>query len=188
MPRVLIVYGTTDGQTRKIAATLSGIFEHLGVHADVHHAKGISAAIRPEDFDGVIVAASVHVGGYQRSVRRWVRAHAAALNRTPGAFLSVCLGVLEPAPGVQREVRAIAQRFLDGAGWLPTITKPVAGALPYTRYNVLTRWVMRRIVANGGGDTDTSRDYEYTDWDDLRTFARQFASYVEGGHLVGGAG
>lgn len=185
MPRVLIVYGTTDGQTRKIAATLSGILEHLGVHVDVHHAKGISAAVRPEGFDGVIVAASVHIGGYQSSVRRWVRAHAAALNRTPSAFLSVCLGVLEPKPEVQQEVRDIAQRFLDGAGWRPAVTKPVAGALPYTRYNFLTRWVMKRIVAKGGGDTDTSRDYEYTDWDDLRTFAREFAARVQASVPVG---
>lgn len=26
----------------------------------------------------------------------------------------------------------------------------------------------------GGGDTDTSRDYEYTDWNDVREFAKSF--------------
>jgi menaquinone-dependent protoporphyrinogen oxidase len=46
---------------------------------------------------------------------------------------------------------------------------------------------MKRIVSKGGGDTDTSRDYEYTDWEDLRTFAREFAGYVLVGHLVGAA-
>jgi menaquinone-dependent protoporphyrinogen oxidase len=34
---------------------------------------------------------------------------------------------------------------------------------------------MRRIVRKAGGDTDTSRDFEYTDWDDLRTFVNEFA-------------
>jgi menaquinone-dependent protoporphyrinogen IX oxidase len=29
---------------------------------------------------------------------------------------------------------------------------------------------MGRIVARAGGDTDTSRDYEYTDWAALRAF------------------
>jgi menaquinone-dependent protoporphyrinogen oxidase len=29
------------------------------------------------------------------------------------------------------------------------------------------------------GDTDTSRDYEYTDWDEVRAFSRQFAAFVE---------
>jgi menaquinone-dependent protoporphyrinogen oxidase len=34
---------------------------------------------------------------------------------------------------------------------------------------------MKRIVAKAGGDTDTTRDYEYTDWEDLRRFAQDFA-------------
>jgi menaquinone-dependent protoporphyrinogen oxidase len=50
----------------------------------------------------------------------------------------------------------------------------VAGALPYTRYNWLKRWVMKRIVAKAGGDTDTTRDYEYTNWEELRAFSEEF--------------
>jgi menaquinone-dependent protoporphyrinogen oxidase len=34
--------------------------------------------------------------------------------------------------------------------------------------------MMRRIVSKARGDTDTSRDYEYTDWADLEQFARDF--------------
>jgi menaquinone-dependent protoporphyrinogen oxidase len=34
---------------------------------------------------------------------------------------------------------------------------------------------MKRAVAKAGGDTDTSRDYEYTDWDDLRAVTRDFS-------------
>ena len=44
----------------------------------------------------------------------------------------------------------------------------------------MTRWIMRRIVAKAHGDTDTSRDYEYTDWNDVRLFARDFADRVTG--------
>jgi menaquinone-dependent protoporphyrinogen oxidase len=40
--------------------------------------------------------------------------------------------------------------------------------------------MMRRIVAKAGGDTDTSRDYEYTDWADVRTFAEEFARVALG--------
>jgi len=38
---------------------------------------------------------------------------------------------------------------------------------------------MKRIVRKAGGDIDTSRDYEYTDWDDLRRFAGEFVAMVE---------
>ena len=37
---------------------------------------------------------------------------------------------------------------------------------------------MKRIVRKAGGDTDTSRDYEYTNWADLRGFADRFNRIV----------
>ena len=54
----------------------------------------------------------------------------------------------------------------------------VAGALVYSRYNWLTRWMMRRIARKEGGDTDTARDYEYTDWDALRRDVEIFLAHA----------
>ncbi|HET7791006.1 MAG TPA: flavodoxin domain-containing protein [Gemmatimonadales bacterium] len=175
MARVLIVYGTTDGHTAKIAEVLARTLKNECGQVAVVDAKD-AGGLFPDPYDAVIVAASIHAGGYQRKVRRWVRRHAPVLNDKASAFISVCLGVLQKdRPAVQREVGRIMDEFLDQAGWRPGTRKTVAGALPYTRYSWFKRWVMRRIAAKVGGDTDTSRDYEYTDWDDLRTFARVFA-------------
>ncbi len=58
------------------------------------------------------------------------------------------------------------------------MTLPVAGALRYSQYGLLKRVVMRRIAGKESGDTDTSRDYEYTNWDDVAMFARQFSALV----------
>jgi menaquinone-dependent protoporphyrinogen oxidase len=174
MSRVLILYGTTDGHTRKIAATLREALRAEGLHAYVTDAKYGAATVVPEDYDGIIVAASLHAGGFQKPVVRWARTHAAQLNRMPTAFLSVCLAVLEQRAETRRELDAILGRFQRSTGWRPALIKPVAGALPYTKYKWLKRWIMRRIVAKAGGDTDTTRDYEYTDWDDLWAFARAF--------------
>lgn len=180
MSRVLILYGTTDGHTKKIAAALSDTLraEHCAV--TVVDAAAVTADVRPEQFDAVLIAASVHARGHQRSVARWVHAYAAQLNRMPTAFLSVCLGVLERKPEVQREVVEIMRRFEREAGWQPTVDKVVAGALLYRNYGLIKRWIMRRIVAKGGGETDTSKNYEYTDWEALRVFARDFARHQLG--------
>jgi menaquinone-dependent protoporphyrinogen oxidase len=174
--RVLILYGTTDGHTAKIARRVSDTLSARGIDTDVVNAAHASA--RPVGYDGVIVAASVHTGSYQPEVRQWVRAHAPALADLPSAFLSVCLGVLQHESEVQEEVLATPRRFLASMGWEPTITKIVAGAVLYTKYGWLKRLLMRRIVSKAGGDTDTSRDYEYTDWNDLAQFAGLFATLV----------
>lgn len=171
MPRILVVYGTTDGHTAKVADAIAGALQQIGAAADTSVAD---TAPLPDGYDAVIVAASVHIGRYQRSVQRWVKAHAATLARKPAAFVSVCLGVLQHDPKVQRDLQAILDRFVADTGWRPTVTKFVAGAVLYTRYGWVQRLVMKHIVAKAGGDTDTRRDYEYTDWRDLRQFASDF--------------
>jgi menaquinone-dependent protoporphyrinogen oxidase len=176
MARILVFYGTTTGHTAKIARSIADTLRQQGATVNVIEANGEWP--EPEDYAAVIVAASVHGGKYQRQLRRWVRANMEALNARPTAFVSVCLGVLQHEPQVQEEVAAIMSRFLTAAGWRPALTKTVAEALLYTQYNPLLRWVMKRIARKAGGDTDTSRDYEYTDWSDLRTFAEDFGRRV----------
>jgi len=175
MTHILIVYGTTDGHTRKIAQVIAENLRGQYCSVDTLDAAGIRRRLSPETYDGVIVLASVHIGSYQRGVAAWVRAHAPMLNLMPTAFVSVCLGILEKGTKPREELLRIMQRFLEKCGWRPTMTKMVAGALPYTRYGWLKRQMMKRIVARAGGDTDTTRDYEYTDWNDLRRFCDDFA-------------
>jgi menaquinone-dependent protoporphyrinogen oxidase len=176
MSRVLVLYGTTEGHTAKIAGEIADTLRANGIGVDVVEA-GMDAP-RAGDYDGVVVAASVHASRYQRSVRQWVQNNRVAFAGKPSAFVSVSLGVLQWQPEVQREVNAIVDRFLMTTGWRPMWTKSVAGALAYTKYGWLTRWIMQRIAAKAGGDTDTTRDYEYTDWQDVRAFAERFGRVV----------
>ena len=185
MARILVFYGTTTGHTAKIARSIGDTLRQQGAGVNVIEANGEWP--EPEDYAAVVVAASVHGGKYQPQVRRWVRANAEALNARPTAFVSVCLGVLQQEPQVQQEVAAIMTRFLMAAGWRPAVTKTVAGALLYTQYNPFLRWVMKRITRKAGGDTDTSRDYEYTNWSDLRMFAEDFGRRVPGDGSLGDA-
>jgi menaquinone-dependent protoporphyrinogen oxidase len=179
MTSILVLYGTTDGHTAKVAARLGAAFKDEGCDVTVARAGSLVTDAWPERYDGVVVAASVHIGSYQRPVRRWVEAHGEQLSRMPSAFLSVCLGILEHRPEVDRDLQEMMQRFLGRARWRPTVVKQVAGAVPYTRYGWLKKWMMRRMVAKVSHDTDTTRDYEYTDWADLEMFARDFLHQVD---------
>lgn len=67
----------------------------------------------------------------------------------------------------------VVEKFIENTGWRPQRIELIAGALPYSRYNFLVRFIMRRISAKEGGDTDTSHDYEYTDWNAIDRFARE---------------
>jgi menaquinone-dependent protoporphyrinogen oxidase len=176
MARILVLYATSEGQTARIAHGIAMRLRFDDFVADVVQAG--TADPRPSDYDGIIIAGSIHVGGYQKPIARWLRAHVMEIGDRPTAFVSVCLAVLSKQEKARDEARAIPRRFVDGLGWHPTLIKVVAGALPYTKYSFFTRWIMKRIVSEAGGDTDTSRDYEYTDWKDLRDFTDRFAKLV----------
>jgi len=176
MTRFLVVYGTIDGHTAKVAQAIGEALRAQGGDVDVVSARRVAAD--PGRYDAVIVAAPVHAGGYPRALTKWVRRNAQVLEARPAAFVSVCLGVLQQNLAVHRELAAIIRRFLRATAWHPAETKIVAGALRYTHYNWFKRRMMLRIVRKAGGDTDTSRDYEYTDWADLRAFTTRFAARV----------
>ena len=135
MNRILVLYGTTEGHTAMIAQTIGDTLKAAGFDADVIRAG--TADPRPADYAGIVVAASVQAGGYQKAVGRWVAAHVKEFGSRPTAFVSACLGVLQKDPKVDADLDAIARRFLDAAGWHPTMLKVVAGALLYTQYGVL---------------------------------------------------
>jgi len=176
MRSVLVVYGTGDGQTEKIARFIAHRLDVLGAPVLLVNAASGSDP-DPAGFASVIVAASVHAGGYQRAVRKWVGRHAQQLNSMNTAFVSVCLGVLQHDPAVDRDLTRIMTEFFDRTRWHPATREIVAGALKYTQYNLLKRWVMRRIVGKTGSrDLDTTRDYEYTNWDGVAEFVSRFCT------------
>ena len=179
MARILVLYGTTDGHTRKIADALATRIRQENDEADVIDARIAGPDVRPRAYDGVIVAASIHAQRYQLAVRRWVRRHAEQLNGRPSAFVSVCLAILEQRPESRQAVADIMNRFLRASGWRPAMTKTVAGALPYTRYGWLKKRIMRRIAAKAGTATDITRDYEFTEWAEVAAVARDLVDRVE---------
>jgi menaquinone-dependent protoporphyrinogen oxidase len=177
MTRVLILYGTTEGHTFAVAEAIAERLRLGGVDTDVIEAGTLEPMLG--QYSGVIVAASVHAGTYQKAVRQWVRAHAKEFGAKPTAFVSVSLAILQHGDAkVMADLDAIVKRFLDATNWQPGVVEHVAGALLYTRYNIFKRWIMKRIAAKAGGETDTSHDYDYTDWADVRAFAEEFRRRV----------
>jgi len=177
MNRVLILYGTTDGHTRAVAQAIAEPMTRAGIDVTVIEAGTLEPL--PAGYDGIIVAASIHGGRYQDAVENWVRAHARDFGARPAAFVSVGLAVLQKSDQkVRTELGEIVDRFATRTGWRPPVVKQVAGALFYTRYNFFKRWIMKRIVAKAGGDIDISRDYDYTDWADVRAFGEAFGRQV----------
>lgn len=183
MTRILVLFGTTDGQTAKVARFITDELRSAGVAADLVEAGRQDAD--PEDYDAVIVAASIHAGGFQRPVVRWARDHRAGLQGRPTLFLAVCLAILQQDPAVRGDLHRVVNQFVAKTGWRPAEVEFVAGALKYRSYGWFRRMLMRWIAGRAGGSTDTSKDHEYTDWAALRVRTLGFlAALREAEHVA----
>ncbi len=182
MSPILIIYGTTEGHTAKIASRLAETISAKGYEVDVFDSRQMPGDISLGSYAAALIGASMHAKGFQQSVREFVQQHHAALKRMPSAFFSVSLTEAYP-PGEHLPERAALQehieRFLDDTDWEPQAIASFAGALSYSRYGFFKRRVMRSIARKAGQPTDTSRDYEYTDWEAVARFAEQFAAGLE---------
>jgi menaquinone-dependent protoporphyrinogen oxidase len=174
MSRTLILYATTEGQTARIAERIAQTLRRSGHAAETCPAMGATARLEAAKYDGVIVGASIHYGRHPRYLRSLVRLQRAALEARPSAFFSVSLS--GGGPGAKpKAARRYLEVFLRQTGWHPRQTAAFAGALPFSKYGAFKRLLMVVFVGLGGGDTDASRDYEYTDWEAVERFAEVFA-------------
>jgi menaquinone-dependent protoporphyrinogen oxidase len=171
MTKILIGYGTTEGQTARIADHLARAVRSHGLEAQVLDLKG-SKEVSLDGYDAVIVGGSIHMGKHEEYVVDFVRKNRATLDRLPSAFFSVSLA----AHGDTENARAYVENFEQESGWRPTQVGLFSGALLYRQYGFLKRLMMKKIVSDKPGNlsTDTSRDHVYTDWDDVNRFAEAF--------------
>ena len=170
-PAVAVGYGTTEGQTARIAGLVGEVVAARGYRVWLDDLRAAGPDLL-QGCAGVILGASVHLGRHQRYVTDYVRRHREDLDRVPSAFFSVSLAALGDRATAERYVAQLVQQ----TGWQPTTVGFFPGALPYTRYGFVKKRVMRRIARGKPGllGTDLTRDYDYTDPDAVRRFVEDF--------------
>ncbi len=176
MATILALYHTSEGQTARIADHIAAVLRELGDEVEVHDVAGAPA---PERFDGVIVGDSIHAVHHSKALTRYLGDHVAVLNKVPAALFQVSLTSANPDAEHAATAQGLVQELLDRTGFDPDLVGLFAGALVYTRYGWFKRRVMRTISRREGGDTDTTRDYDYTDWQAVEQFAQDVHKLVE---------
>lgn len=173
MKPILVIYATRQGHARRIAEHVAANLRARHLAPDLVDAAYIPPGFTLKNYSAAIVSASVHLGKHESEIRNFVKRHVADLEQIPTAFFSVSLseaGAEDPtAPPATRaqaqaDVKQMIDTFLADTGWNPPYVKAVAGALMYLKYNFAIRFVMKRIARQAGKPTDTTRNYEFTDW------------------------
>lgn len=164
--RILIVYASTEGQTRKICSFAFQRLTEAG-HSVALVSADASEGIDPTGFDAAVLAASVHAGHYQKSIIEFASRHAVALNEMKSLFLSVSLAAAGEDQKELADLERIASEFSSATGWSPSRVEQVAGAFRFGEYDFFKYWAMRWIESEKDDSVPPGTDKEYTDWSAL---------------------
>ena len=178
MASVLVAYGSGEGQTATVARFIESILEDRG-HECTLYDVSTDETFDVGRFDATLVGSPVNNRRHHPDVVEFVTANADALTARPSGFFQLSLASLLPSRLAKEVEREFVDDLVDQTGWRPDEIGRFAGAVKYTQYGAVQRYLFRLVSAVLTGDTDTSRDYEYTDWDEVRSFAHEFATFVD---------
>lgn len=166
--KTLILYLSHDGQTQKIARAISA---HLAdcCECDVvnlHLAQDLDL----QRYQRVVVGASIRYGRFAADLDRFIAQQLDWLHSIPCAFYAVNLTARKPDKRTPA-TNANTRKFLAKTPWRPDLCAIFAGALCYPRYRWVDRVMIQMIMRMTGGETDCTKEVEYTDWQQVSAFA-----------------
>jgi len=180
MGSFLVLYGTGEGQTAAVSERIAGVIGGRGHDVETVDVETVDAEGELlEGYDAVLVGSSIHVGSHHPEIVAFAREHRERLEERPTAFFQLSLSSAVDDERRRAEAARYVEEFLAETGWEPDRLARFGGALRYSEYGFLKRIVMKRIAKRATGDTDSSRDYEYTDWAEVEAFAADVAAFVE---------
>ncbi|HCM88466.1 MULTISPECIES: menaquinone-dependent protoporphyrinogen IX dehydrogenase [Vagococcus] len=164
MSKILIAYSTVDGQTKKIAETLSENIKGEVVVKRFEEIKDIT------EFDKIIIGSSIRYGKFPKKLYRFVEKNQKELEERQADFFGVNLIARNPEKCVV-ENNVYVRKFLDKISWKPNKVQIYAGALNYTTYKLFDKKMIQLIMKMTDGPTNPSVDLEFTDWEKVCEYA-----------------
>ncbi|NBI12212.1 menaquinone-dependent protoporphyrinogen IX dehydrogenase [[Haemophilus] felis] len=168
--KILILYSSREGQTKKISEFMAN---HFGSNVKV---SPLDLTLDISDFDMLIIGASIRYGHFNSLLYQFVEKNAVLLNKKKTAFFGVNLTARKEGKD-DPETNVYVRKFLQRVEWNPNFKAVFAGALFYPRYKIWDRLAIKLIMKITGGETDTSKEIEYTDWNKVKKFVDQLINH-----------
>ena len=166
----LIIYSSTDGQTKKICETIK---ENLP-SGNKFKLISLDEALyfNLEKCEKIIIGASIRYGRHNKKVLDFIIKNKNILDLKKTAFFSVNV-VARKEEKSTPETNPYVLNFLKKTNWKPDKLSVFAGKVDYPNYNFFNKIVIRFIMMITKGPTDINNSYEFTNWENVRKFAKE---------------
>ena len=170
MKQNLIIYSTTDGHTEAICRYIKSLLQkdYNTTLISLHNLDKLNL----DKFNMIIIGASIRYGKHKPELYHFINKNIDILNNTETAFFSVnavARNLEKNKPGTNPYMK----KFLETSIWKPLHVAVFAGKINYPKYKLLDKLMIKLIMWLTNGPTNTSNEYEFTNWDDINQFCQR---------------
>ena len=168
--KILIIYSSTDGHTKKICEVIK---ENLINKGELHltSIENVSKT-NVQFYDYIIIGASIRYGKHNRKVFDFIEKNLNIIEKKKNAFFSVNVVARKNEKNTP-ETNPYIKKFLSKTRWKPKKLGVFAGKVDYPNYSFLNKQIIRFIMFITKGPIDTSKSFEFTNWDNVKKFAQE---------------
>ena len=170
MKSTLIIYSSTDGQTKNICSRIGEFLSNDIPSKIIPLSEVTNDDI--EKYDRVIIGASIRYGKHKKELFEFIDINLDELTKKDNAFFSVNVVARKPEKNTP-ETNPYMQKFLLKTSWVPKKLAVFAGKIDYPKYNFVDRQMIRLIMWITKGPTNIKNTYEFTDWNKVDSFAKE---------------
>jgi len=170
MKSTLIIYSTTDGQTKNICSRIGEFLSGDTPSKIIPLSEATKDDIKK--YDQVIIGASIRYGKHKKELFKFIDINLDELTKKDNAFFSVNVVARKPEKNTP-ETNPYMKKFLLKTSWVPKKLAVFAGKIDYPKYNVLDKQMIRFIMWITKGPTNIKNTYEFTDWNKVDSFAKE---------------
>jgi menaquinone-dependent protoporphyrinogen oxidase len=176
MQTIAIIVSSDCGHTKRIADYMANQLDRHEYEVEIFSLSTRPALTSAElvKFDRVIIGCSVYLGDFPQVLVDWIWDRHDLLNSMPCGLFTVSLNAADPRPKAREVDDKVLNNFMQQTSIKPRFVASMGGALEYTQYGFFKRCVLQGVSAAAGGPTDTSRDFDLTNWNDVERFVQAF--------------
>ncbi len=184
MTHALVTYYSHAGHTARIARVICETIQAEGVDCDLMDmAEASREGVAWEKYDLVIVGAAIIYGVYNKIVWEFIHRYQAKLDARANSFFNVTVVARTPYKATIEGNRYM-QRFLQKSPWRPKDLKCIAGKVDYPNWNWYQKLAIQMIMKMTKGPTDPTAVIDYTNWDDVRAYAKHCLTLISRRRVV----
>ena len=170
MKKTLIIYSTTDGQTKRICDRIIDFSKNKSDTTLFAIENAFQIDLAP--FSKIIIGASIRYGKHNPLVFEFIKLNKEELEKKSTAFFTVNVVARKKEKNLP-ETNPYMKKFLELSGWQPNKLAVFAGRIDYPSYRFFDRLIIRFIMFITKGPTDVTQTYEFTDWKKVEKFAKE---------------